>query len=309
MFEMFEDESSEFFEPNKLLLIDGSYAMYRAYYGYNVDSFRKKDGTPSNCIYGIAKTLLALIQEDPPTHLAICFDHPVKGRRKELLPQYKEGRTATPDELKAQFAEVKKLLAVAKITALEVERLEADDIIATLATRAEQKNWEVKIFSSDKDMYQLISSKTTILRPSSAKSGGSGRSGSRFDKLTPESFEQKYGFAHEKYPDFAALVGEQADNIPGVPGVGPKTATKWIQEYATLDDILESSEAIGGKVGVALKESAQQVRLNRKINQLQLDAEIGAELDDLRLNTPPQPAVNAFFDEWEMPSLVNRFRF
>jgi DNA polymerase-1 len=301
MFEMFQDDESELFGERKLLLFDGTYSMFRAFYGFDVERFKTGQGVPNNCIYGVSRTLIAMMKQEKPTHLAFAYDVSRAGHRRELLPQYKEGRAKTPDELLAQFPHVKELLRLAKVAVVEQERLEADDIIATLATRAAEKDWTVRIFSSDKDMYQLVTERVNIIRPRTGQAG--------FDIITPEVIRTKYGVEPHQYPELAALVGEGADNIPGVPGIGPKTALKLICEYGDLDNLLNQAGTVTGKVGEALQNHTEQVKLNRQVNQLLTQAELSVTLKDTLLKSPPLGPVNDFLFKWEMPSLVNRFKW
>jgi DNA polymerase-1 len=305
MFELFEDENSEFYDASlsskKLLLVDGSYAQYRSFYGYNVENFKTSDGKANNCIYGVAKTLINLVNLENPTHIAFAYDLGRKGHRKDLLPQYKEGRQKTPDELIEQFEPVKEMLDLAQVPRVEQERLEADDIIATLASQAEAQKWDVRVFSSDKDMFQLVTDKVNVIRPNVGRAG--------FHSITPEVVVHKYQLTPEQYPDLAALVGEGADNIPGVPKVGEKTAVKWLLQYGSLDNLLKNADEVPGKVGENLREHIDQVKLNRQINQLLRDADLTHTLGDLELKPPKIQSVNEFFEQWEMPSLLNKFKW
>lgn len=284
---------------NKLLLIDGSYMMYRSYYGYDVNRFRKADGQPINCVFGVARQLLSLIKTYNPSHIAFCFDKAKQSYRYQLLEQYKAGRPATPDELKSQYEPVREFLDLAGIKVLEHTKYEADDIIASLSKQASDQSTETRIFSADKDMYQLINDYTLIIRPSHKSYG--------LDVVTSDDIVKKYGILPNQYCDFAALVGESADNIPGVAGCGPKTATKWIQKYGSLENLIKNADSIDSKVGKTLLESVDQVLINRKVNQLILDADLGYSWQDFPLIQTDINKLNHFFEEWEMKSLVNKF--
>ena len=303
MFEMFEDGTTfgEFEGKGKLLLLDGPYSMFRAFYGYSAESFRRQDGAASNCIYGVAHTILKLIRTENPTHIAFAYDVSRAGHRREMLPTYKDGRKKTPEDLIAQFPIVREMLNLARIDSLEKERFEADDIIATLAQQASSMEWDVRIFSSDRDMYQLVDENVQVVRPK-ARGGG-------MEIMDAAAVQKRYGVTPQQYPELQALIGESADNIPGVPGVGPKTALKLLLEYENLDNLLSNVGSVDGKIGDALREHEEQVRLNRKINQLVKDVSLEKSPEDLRIKCPDMPKLNAFFKEWEMPSLVGRFNW
>ncbi|MDR0950646.1 MAG: hypothetical protein LBM13_03325 [Candidatus Ancillula sp.] len=301
MFDIFEDESSDFFVPQKLLLVDGSYSMYRSYFGYDVEHFRRDGDCPTNCIYGIARQIIQLVNTFHPTYWAFVYDLGRANYRMDLMPTYKGGREKTPDELNQQREPVKEMLRLANIPIVEQERLEADDIIATLSKQGREKGWKVKIFSSDKDMFQLVEEDVTIVRPKFHKSG--------LEVLDAEYIVNRFGLQPRQYPDLAALVGEGADNIPGVPGVGPKTAAKWLQRYDNLDNLLVHADELTGKVGAALREDIEQVKLNRKINNLIRDADLNTSLDKLEIKSPNLSSLNNFFIKNQIPSLVDSFKW
>ncbi|MDR2508822.1 MAG: hypothetical protein LBC50_01690 [Candidatus Ancillula sp.] len=303
MFEMFENGSAygEFEDKGKLLLIDGPYSMFRAFYGYSAERFHRKDGVANNCIYGVARTILQLLHQEKPTHIAFAYDVSREGHRRELLPTYKDGRKKTPEDLVDQFPSVREMLEYANIDVLEKRRFEADDIIATLSTEASNLGWDVRIFSSDRDMYQLVDNHVHILRPCTKNAG--------LEVMTPEAVRKRYGVDAKQYPELQALIGEAADNIPGVPGVGPKTALKWILEYESLENLLNNAEEIPGKIGDALREHSDQVLLNRKLNHLVRDVPLNKTVQDLRLKSPNESSLNKFFEEWEMPSMMKSFKW
>lgn len=299
MFDIFTDVDSEFYEPRTVLLIDGSFLQFRSFFGYNVESFKRSDGTPSNCIYGVAKTLQRLISEEKPTHIAVAYDKGRAGHRQDMLPTYKHGRQETPKELIEQFPIVKQMLDLMNVYHYEQEFLEADDIIATYAAKAAENKWNVKIFSSDKDMHQLINDHISIIRPQ--------HSGGGFVEVDHDYIVDKYGITPTQYPQVAALTGEGADNIPGVPKWGEKTAAKYILEYGDIENLLANADKIPGVVGANLRDNIDQVRLNLKINKLLTDADLPDSLDKLEVKIANKSALNEFFLEWEMKSLVGKF--
>jgi DNA polymerase-1 len=299
MFDIFEDPESEFFVQNKFLLIDGSYLMFRSFFGYGVDKFHKHNGEPNNCVYGVSKALLQLVRQESPTHIAIAYDTSRQGHRLDMLPQYKDGRNKTPDELLEQFPPVKELLRLLGITVLEKERYEADDIIATLASSADENKFKVRIFSSDKDMFQLVTENVHIIRPIT---------GGVFEIVDEAKVVEKSGVSPKRYPDLAALVGEGADNSPGVPGIGPKTALKLLQKYGDLDNLLNNISDVEGRIGKLLCEHVEQVRLNRQVNELLRDVPIDYELSDFAVPHTYSDSVDDFLRQWEIPSLVGKFK-
>jgi DNA polymerase-1 len=302
VFEIFQDPESEFYQPKKLLLIDWPYAMYRSYFGYDVERFRTNTGQPNNCIYGVAQLVNSLIAQEKPTHFAFTGDVSRAGHRKDILPQYKEGRTPTPEELSAQFPIVREMINLMNIPLVEKERYESDDIIATYAHNAASENFKVQIFSSDRDMYQLVTENVQIIRPCARKE----QYRSNFEYITPRIVEERYGLPPARYPEHAALVGEKADNIPGVPGIGTKTATKLLLEFDGLDNLLENASAVKGKIGEALQEHLDQVRINRQVNRLLTDVDLPLGLESLTLEHPNSTKLADFFTKWQIPSLVRK---
>jgi DNA polymerase-1 len=252
----------------RLLLIDGHSMAYRAFYALPVENFKTSAGQPTNAIYGFASMLINLIKEEKPTHIAVAFDVSRKTFRTERFPEYKANRASTPDEFRSQMSHINEMIDSFGIKHFEVEGFEADDIIATLAKAAESKGFETLICTGDRDSFQLVNNKTTVLYP---KKGVT-----EMSRMTPAAVVEKYGLTPEQYPDFAALRGDPSDNLPSVPGVGEKTATKWIIDYGSLKKLLENSNEITGKVGESLRANIEIVKLNRELTHL---------LDDVKLSS------------------------
>jgi DNA polymerase-1 len=284
----------------KLLLIDGHSMAYRAFYALPVDNFKSSTGQPTNAIYGFASMIINLIKEEKPTHIAVAFDVSRKTFRSERFPEYKAQRAATPDEFRSQLSHINELITGFGIKYFGIEGFEADDIIATLAKSAEAKGFEVAICTGDRDAFQLVNCQTTVLYP---KKGVT-----EMSRMTPDAVFEKYGLTPLQYPDFAALRGDPSDNLPSVPGVGEKTATKWIVDYKSLENLLDHAAEIGGKVGDSLRASIEAIKLNRILTQLLDDVQIPATVDDLLWNGFDAQLVNNLFDTLEIKALKERVK-
>src|SRR5699024_9681357 len=210
---------------------------------------------------------------EDPTHVAVAFDVSRATFRSEEYSEYKAGRSATPDAFSGQVPLLKEVLDALNITHVSMDGYEADDVIATLTTQARAKDMDVLICSGDRDTLQLVDDHSTVLYPRKGVSD--------LVRMTPEAVTEKYGVGPERYPDLAALVGESSDNLPGVPGVGPKTAAKWINAHGDLQGIVAGVDQIKGKAGQSLREHLDQVLRNRRVNSLGRDAPVPAEVPDL----------------------------
>jgi DNA polymerase-1 len=247
-------------QKKRLLLIDGHSMAYRAFFALPAENFTTATGQHTNAIYGFATMLISLLKEEKPTHVAVAFDVSRKTFRTEIFPEYKANRAKTPDEFRSQMSYLHDLVSGFGITQFSVEGFEADDIIATLASRAAGEGFEVLICTGDRDSFQLVSDSITVLYPK--------RGVSELARMTPEAVLEKYLMSPAQYPDFAALRGDPSDNLPSVPGVGEKTAAKWIIEYGSLEKLLENAEKVPGKAGAALRENIESVKCNRELTQL-----------------------------------------
>jgi len=286
--------------PKRLLLIDGHSMAYRAFYALPVENFKTSAGQPTNAIYGFASMLINLIKEEKPTHIAVAFDVSRKTFRTERFPEYKANRASTPDEFRSQMSHINEMIESFGIKHFEVEGFEADDIIATLAKAAELKGFETLICTGDRDSFQLVNNKTTVLYP---KKGVT-----EMSRMTPAAVVEKYGLTPEQYPDFAALRGDPSDNLPSVPGVGEKTATKWIVDYGSLEKLLENSKEITGKVGVSLRANIEVVKLNRELTHLLDDIKLPSDVEDLTWSGFDASAMGLFFEKLEIRALKERIK-
>jgi len=286
--------------PKRLLLIDGHSMAYRAFYALPVENFKTSAGQPTNAIYGFASMLINLIKEEKPTHIAVAFDVSRKTFRTERFPEYKANRASTPDEFRSQMSHINEMIESFGIKHFEVEGFEADDIIATLAKAAELKGFETLICTGDRDSFQLVNNKTTVLYP---KKGVT-----EMSRMTPAAVVEKYGLTPEQYPDFAALRGDPSDNLPSVPGVGEKTATKWIVDYGSLEKLLENSKEITGKVGESLRANIEVVKLNRELTHLLDDIKLPSDVEDLTWSGFDASAMGLFFEKLEIRALKERIK-
>ena len=284
----------------RLLLIDGHSLAYRAFYALPVENFATSAGQPTNAVYGFASMLINLIRDEKPTHIAAAFDVSRKTFRSEKFPEYKANRSATPDTFRSQTSYLFELVAAMGIRHFAMEGFEADDIIATFATRAESEGFEVLICTGDRDSFQLVTENTTVLYPK--------RGVTDLARMTPSEVETKYGLTPTQYPDFAALRGDPSDNLPSVPGVGEKTAAKWIQEYGSLKELVAKVDEVKGKAGESLRENLSHVLLNRELTQLQRELHIEATINDLQWEGIDTPTINALLDLLEIKALKDRVK-
>ncbi len=284
----------------RLLLIDGHSLAYRAFYALPVENFATASGQATNAIYGFASMLTNLIRDEKPTHIAAAFDVSRKTFRSERFPEYKANRSATPDEFRSQTPYLYELVHAFGIRHFAVEGFEADDIIATLAKRAQTDGYEVLICTGDRDSFQLVNASTTVLYPK--------RGVADLARMTPEAVEEKYGLTPAQYPDFAAVRGDPSDNLPSIPGVGEKTAAKWIQEYGSLENLLASADSVKGKVGESLRANIDGVRLNQELTHLRSDMDLGVTSAELEWSGIDAPSLFALLDTLEIKALKDRVK-
>lgn len=285
-------------QDRKLLLVDGHSLAYRAFFALPVENFSTTTGQSTNAVYGFTSMLINTLRDEKPTHLAVAFDVSRKTFRTELFPEYKANRSASPSEFKGQVDLIVEVLEAMKITSLRVDGFEADDILATLTTEAVAEGFDVLLLTGDRDAFQLVSDQTTVLYPKKGVSD--------LARMGPSEVEERYGLTPAQYPDFAALRGDPSDNLPNIPSVGEKTATKWIREYGSLDDLLANAEKVGGKVGVALREHVDQARRNRELTELVRDVPLAASVADLERTPVDVEQVHEVFDALQFKVLRDR---
>lgn len=284
----------------KLLLLDGHSLAYRAFYGLPYENFTTSSGQVTNAVYGFTSMFINLMKEEKPTHVAVAFDVSRVTFRTEVFPEYKATRAATPAEFKGQVELIRDVLTALNVKSIAIPGFEADDIIATLKSQADTHHMEIVISTGDRDSFQLIDDHTTVLYPRKGVSD--------LVRMTPDALEEKYGLTPHQYPDYAALRGDPSDNLPGIPGVGEKTAAKWIQEFGSLSQLLEARQSIPGKVGLALQEAYEQVKLNRELTALRHDVPLEYTIGDLIQLPAPSAPVHELFDVLEFKALRERVK-
>ena len=285
-------------EKPTLMLLDGNSLAFRAFYALPAENFKTKNGLTTNAVYGFTAMLINLLRDEAPTHIAAAFDVSRQTFRSERYPEYKATRSSTPDEFRGQIDITKEVLNALGITVLAEPGFEADDIIATLATQADAAGYRVLVVTGDRDALQLVNPDITVLYPIKGVS--------ELTRFTPDAVVAKYGLTPEQYPDFAALRGDPSDNLPGIPGVGEKTAAKWIVEYGSLQGLVDNVEGVRGKVGDSLRANLASVVLNRELTHLVRDVPLAQTPDTLRLVPWDRDQIHRLFDDLEFRVLRDR---
>ena len=281
-----------------LLIIDGHSLAFRAFYALNPANFRTPDGQHTNAVHGFISMLLNLLEGEKPTHLAVAFDISGPSFRAVEYPEYKGNRGETPEEFIGQTELLEEAMQAMNIRTLTKKDYEADDILASMADQASDAGYRVLVVSGDRDTFQLIGDNTTILYPVKGVMN--------LARMNDDAVLEKYGIHAKQYPDLAALVGETSDNLPGIPGVGPKTAAKWLQAYGDLETVLFKADEIPGKVGESLREHSGLAVRNRRLNHLVRDLDLGLELESLRLTSVDENKVRAVFSKMHFKTLTER---
>jgi DNA polymerase I len=282
----------------RLLLLDGHSLAYRAFFALPVDNFSTTTGQHTNAVYGFTSMLINVLRDEQPTHVGVAFDVSRHTFRSEDYADYKANRSTSPHEFSGQVSLIKEVLAALHIDMVEKDGYEADDVIGTLTTQALAEGFEVLVCTGDRDAFQLVTDRSTILYPA--------RGVSEMARITPEAVQERYGVSPERYPEVAALVGETSDNLPGVPGVGPKTAAKWITMYDGLDNVITNADAIKGKAGESFREHLADVIRNRRLNALVCDLDLTATPADLVAKPWDRQQVHTLFDSLEFRVLRDR---
>jgi DNA polymerase-1 len=285
-------------DRSTLLLLDGHSLAYRAFYALPVEKFATADGTVTNAVYGFTSMLLNLLRDERPTHVAVAFDVSRTTFRTAEFPAYKATRTASPAEFGPQIDLIRSVLDVLAVPVVALEGFEADDVIATLSRQAARDGLDVLVVTGDRDAFQLVDERITVLYPRKGVSD--------LARMTPDAVEERYGIRPDQYADFAALRGDPSDNLPGIPGVGEKTAAKWIAAFGSVGALVDRADEVPGKAGQALRDHAPSVLLNRRLTQLVDDAPVGLGTDALRRAEVDRGAVDALFDRLEFRVLRDR---
>jgi len=282
----------------RLLLLDGHSLAYRAFFALPVENFSTTTGQTTNAVYGFTSMLINVLRDEQPTHVAVAFDVSRQTFRSEEYVEYKANRSKSPEEFSGQLSLIKEVLQALRISYLEKDGYEADDVIGTLVTQAVADGFEVLVCTGDRDAFQLVSDDTTVIYPM--------RGVSEMKRMTPAAVEERYGIPPQRYPDLAALVGESSDNLPGVPGVGPKTAAKWINQYDGLENVIARADEIPGKAGESLREHLDSVVRNRRLNALVCDLHLEKVPAELAVQPWDRQEVHKLFDGLEFRVLRER---
>lgn len=273
-----------------LVLVDGSSYLYRAYHA--LPPLTNSRGEPTGAIFGVTNMLRTLLREYQPEHIAVVFDAPGRTFREELYEEYKSHRPPMPDDLRSQIPPLHAIVKGLGLPCLVIGGVEADDVIGTLTTRAREAGMRVIISTGDKDMAQLVSPQVTLINTMTRQT------------LDPSGVEQKFGVPPECIVDYLALVGDSSDNIPGIPGVGPKTAASLLREYGSIDAILAAADSIKGKVGERLREHRELLPLGRQLATIRCDVPLDIDLD-LRPRTPDYAALKELYQRLEFNRLLD----
>jgi len=282
----------------RLLLVDGHSLAYRAFFALPVENFSTTTGQPTNAVYGFTSMLINVLRDEQPNHVAVAFDVSRRSFRNERYAEYKAGRSDTPSAFHGQVSLVQEVLGALQIPVVQQEGFEADDVIATLACQARDAGMQVLVSTGDRDAFQLVDDKITVLYAI--------RGVSELARMDPAAVEAKYGVGPERYRDLSALVGETSDNLPGVPGVGPKTAAKWITTYGSLDGVVAHVDEIKGKAGDSLRAHLADVLRNYEINRLIDDMTLPVGPADLVWHGWDREAVHRVFDTLQFRVLRDR---
>ncbi|GIH00851.1 DNA polymerase I [Plantactinospora mayteni] len=282
----------------RLLLLDGHSLAYRAFFALPVENFSTTTGQPTNAVYGFTSMLINVLRDERPTHIVVAFDVSRRSFRTERYAEYKAGRSETPGEFAGQVSLVKEVLAALRVPSVEKPGYEADDLLATLAHQGRDAGMEVLICTGDRDAFQLVDDRITVLYPRKGVSD--------LARMDRAAITERYGVGPEQYRDLAALVGETSDNLPGVPGVGPKTAAKWILQYGGVEGVVARADEIKGKAGDSLRERLADVIRNYDINCLVSDVELPLHAEDTRWPGWDREAVHQVFDTLEFRILRDR---
>ncbi|MFM8205675.1 MAG: DNA polymerase I [Actinomycetales bacterium] len=283
----------------RVLLIDGHSLAYRAFYALPVENFVSSSGQHTNAIYGFASMLINLIRDEKPTHIAAAFDVSRKTFRTEKFPDYKANRKSTPDEFRSQISYIYELLNAFQIPTYEIEGYEADDLIATMVSKL-GKDSQTLICTGDRDSFQLVTDSVTVLYPKKGVTD--------LARMTPSAVLEKYGLTPKQYPDFAALRGDPSDNLPSIPGVGEKTAAKWVIEYKSLENLISHADEIAGKAGDSLRASLANVKMNRELTQLRDDVPLAIDLAAMKWRGINQESALSLFEKLEIKALRDRVK-
>ncbi len=283
----------------RLFLLDGMALVYRAHFALIARPIFTSKGVNSSALYGFTQTLLEILSKQQPTHLAVAFDTDAPTPRHTVYPDYKATRQAMPEDLSAALPHVRRMLEAFRVPVLECDGYEADDIIGTLARRAEKDGFQTFMVTPDKDFGQLVDENTFLYRPS--------RQGDGVEIMGIPEIRARWGIERtEQVIDILALMGDSVDNVPGVPGVGEKTATKLIAQFGSVENLLAKTSELKGKLKENIEAHREAALLSKKLVTLDCDAPCQYKLDELKLRPPDEPKVKEMLIEWEFNSIGKR---
>ncbi len=285
---------------DRLLLLDGHSLAYRAFHALPPENFSTTTGQPTNAVYGFTAMLINVVRDEQPTHIAVAFDRSERTFRHEQYVDYKANRKETPADFRTQLSLIFEVLDALGIRRLSVAGFEADDVIATLATEAAAEDMSVVIVTGDRDAFQLITDEVTVLK--------TGRGVSETTRFTPDVLQQTYGLTPAQYPDYAALRGDASDNLPGIPGVGEKTAAKWVTEFGSLAQLVDRVDEVKGRAGDNLREHLAGVLRNRQLTELIRDVPVEAAPRELAPAPWDREKINQLFDTLQFRVLRERLQ-
>ncbi|GLW12250.1 DNA polymerase [Microtetraspora sp. NBRC 13810] len=275
-----------------LLLLDGHSLAYRAFYALEKANLVTTDGQHTEAVYGFTSMLVNVLRDERPSHVVVCFDRSEPTFRHEEYAEYKANRSETPEDFRGQVSLIFEVLDTLRVPRLSLAGFEADDLIATLATRASEQDMSVLIVTGDRDALQLVNDRVTVLMTR--------RGISDMTRFTPEAVVEKYELTPAQYPDFAAIRGDSSDNLKNIPGVGEKTAAKWIREFGSLEELVNRVDEVKGKVGEKLREHLGQVMMNRRLTELRRDVPVDAEVEELRLGEFDRDGIHKLLDSLQI---------
>jgi DNA polymerase-1 len=279
---------------SRLVLVDGSSYLYRAFHA--IPPLSTKAGEPTNAVLGVVNMLYKLLDEEKPERMAVVFDAPGKTFRDDLYAEYKADRAPMPDELRAQVEPLLEAIRGMGICLLRIDGVEADDVIGTLARQAAAAGYSTVISTGDKDLAQLVGEHVTLVNTMDNTT------------LDRDRVIQKFGVTPEQIIDYLALVGDSIDNIPGIPGVGPKTAVKWLQQYGDLETLKAKAGEVSGKIGDRLRDGLTTLDLSKQLATIRCDVELPLRIDELALKPQDTERLAALFERLEFTRLLRRVR-
>src|SRR5262245_14354541 len=286
-------------DARKVLLLDGHSLAYRAFFALP-DTLATASGQVTNAVYGFTAMLIKLLADERPQGVVVCFDKGVPQFRLDRYVEYKAGRAATPDLFKQQLPLIRETLTALRIPMVELEGYEADDLLATLTKHAREERCEVVIVTGDRDILQLVRDGVAVIMTR--------RGISDVIRYDPPTVLERYGVTPEKWIDYVALKGESADNLPGVPGIGDKTAAQLINKYGDIEQVISHADELTPKLREAVKQHADQVRINKELGRLLDNVQLDLDPGRLRLEAWDDEAVRKLFDSLEFRSLHERLK-